>query len=95
MENCAPGLVYTRKTWLSGMSPVAAECVSAARAVGPAALDPEEDDAAGADEGAGDEEDVAGDEEDVAGDAVLELFAEEPQPATAAAASSSPAVNVI
>lgn len=70
------------------MSPVAAECVSAARAAGPAALDPDEDDAAGADEGAGDEEDVAG-------DVVLELFAEEPQPATAAAASSSPAVNVI
>lgn len=67
---------------------MAAECVSAARAAGPAALDPDEDDAAGADEGAGDEEDVAG-------DAVLELFAEEPQPATAAAASSSPAVNVI
>jgi hypothetical protein len=71
------------------MSPVAAECVSAARAAGPAALDPDEDDAAGADEVAGDEEDVA------VGDAVLELFAEEPQPVTAAAASSTPAVNVI
>jgi hypothetical protein len=62
------------------MSPVAAECVSAASAAGPAAVDPAED----ADEDEDEDEDV-----DAGRLTELELLVEEPQPATATAAAAA------